>query len=264
MLLPLWGRAKYSVENRNILDDREAEQIIKTCGYDFTEVAKTFGEFGGICYIVRARKFDDVIRKFIEKHPYATVVNIGVGLDTTFSRVDNGSIRWYNLDLPDSITFRKTFLSDSSRNTCIAKSFLDPSWFEEVAFKPDNGILFISGGVFYYFHDKELQPLFQAMAEHFPGGELCFDAESRMALNVSNRMVRKSGNQSAMMYFSVGNAKDLEKWSPQIRLVSGEPLFQGIAVAKHWSFPVRLNVRFLCHSKMMQFVNLRFSFSRSA
>ncbi len=105
MLLPLWGRAKYSMENQNILDNREAEQIIKTCGYDFTEIAKIFGGFGGICYIVRARKFDDSIRKSIKNHPRATAVNIGAGLDTTFSRVDNGLIRWYNLDLPDSITF---------------------------------------------------------------------------------------------------------------------------------------------------------------
>lgn len=105
MLLPLWGRATASEKNPGILYDKEAIEIINNCDYDFSGVAKTFGEFGGLCYVVRARKTEDTIRKFIGRHPRATIVNIGAGLDTTFSRVDNGTIRWYNLDLPDAIAF---------------------------------------------------------------------------------------------------------------------------------------------------------------
>jgi hypothetical protein len=45
--------------------------------------------------------------EFIEKHPEATIVNIGCGLDTTFSRIDNGKIQFYELDLPDVIALRK-------------------------------------------------------------------------------------------------------------------------------------------------------------
>jgi hypothetical protein len=40
------------------------------------------------------------IGKYIERYPEATVINIGAGLDTTFSRVANGKMRWYDLDLP--------------------------------------------------------------------------------------------------------------------------------------------------------------------
>lgn len=53
------------------------------------------------------------------------MVNVGAGLDTSFSRVDNGNILWYNLDFPDSIAFRKRFNPDCQRNISIAKSLLN-------------------------------------------------------------------------------------------------------------------------------------------
>jgi len=164
MLLPLWGRAVASERNPEILYDQQAIEIIESCDYDFSSIAKTFGEFGGICYIVRARKIEDAIRAFIQNHPRATVVNIGAGLDTSFSRVDNGTIQWYNLDLPDAIAFRQNFLPDSERNVSIAKSLFDTTWFDDVRFTRQDGIFFVSGGVFYYFKEQQLREIFKAMA----------------------------------------------------------------------------------------------------
>ena len=69
MLIPLWGRASASEKNPGILDDKQATEIIAGCDIDFSEIAKAFGEYGGITYIVRARKVDDTVRKFIEKYP---------------------------------------------------------------------------------------------------------------------------------------------------------------------------------------------------
>jgi len=42
-------------------------------------------------------------------------VNIGCGFDTTFERIDNGKITFYDLDLPDVINLRKQFISNCSR-----------------------------------------------------------------------------------------------------------------------------------------------------
>jgi O-methyltransferase involved in polyketide biosynthesis len=262
MLIPLWGRAKFSRQNPTILLDEEAERIIQDCGFDFSGVEGSFNEFGGICYIVRARKIDDVIRGFIAKHPRATVVNIGAGLDTTFSRVDNGLINWHNLDLPDAVAYRQALIPDSPRNTCIAKSVLDASWLDDVIFTPEDGIFFVSGGVFYYLHEKDLRTIFHIMAKRFPGGELCFDAESKIAVSASNRMVQKSGNTGARMYFSVGNARALEQWSPYIELVSSEPLFKDMPLSRQWSAGTRFACRVSNLLKPMKFIHLRFSESR--
>ncbi len=259
MLLPLWGRATASAKNLEILNDKEAIEIIKNCDYDFSTIAKTFGEFGGICYIVRARKIDDAIRRFIRKHPRASIVNIGAGLDTTFSRVDNGTINWYNLDLPDAITFRQNFLPDSPRNTSIAKSLFDTSWFEDVVFNPRDGILFVSAGVFYYFREEQLKAIFEAMAHRFPGGEIYFDAESRQTVKKSNRMVEKTGNKGAMMYFYVNDLKALESWSPNIRAIACEKYFKGIPVNRQWGLGIRFMMKISDRINMMKFIHLRFS-----
>jgi O-methyltransferase involved in polyketide biosynthesis len=259
MLLPLWGRAEYSRLNPDILDDKEAIEIIRSCGYDFSAVSKVFGEYGGLCYIYRARKIDDAVRAYIKEHPRATVVNIGAGIDTTFSRVDNGQIRWYNLDLPDAAAFRRTLISEPERSAVIAKSFFDTSWFDDIAFDRNDGIIFISAGVFYYFREEEIKSVVAAMARRFPGGELYFDAESKIALTKSNSMVKKAGNTNALMYFYVNDAKSLESWSPQIRLISCEPFFKGIPKKKNWAMGTRLFMSLADMLNMLKFVRLRFT-----
>jgi O-methyltransferase involved in polyketide biosynthesis len=178
MLMPLWGRAFASKLNPQILDDSEAIKTVNSLDYDFSKIENNFGEFGGICYIVRARVFDDIIKDFIKEHPNASIVNIGAGLDTTFSRIDNGSIYWHNLDLPEAIEFRKTLIPDSERNIAIPLSVFDFAWFDKIKFEPENGILFTAAGVFYYFKEHEIKQLFCAMSEQFPGGIMAFDAES--------------------------------------------------------------------------------------
>ncbi|WP_242273087.1 class I SAM-dependent methyltransferase [Bacillus cereus group sp. BfR-BA-01310] len=258
MLIPLWGRANGSEKNKDILDDMEAIRIIKDCDFDFSKIADTFGEYGCITYIARARKIDDTIKQFISKHPNATIVNIGAGLDTTFSRVDNGTIHWYNLDLPDAISFRKTLIDDSPRNISIAKSFFNTSWFDDVKYDPKDGILFISAGVFYYFKEEELKKIIVAMAKRFPEGELYFDAESKFALKLSNATVKKSGNNGAMMHFHVNNPKAIEKWSSNIKVLSCSPFFKDIPTKKNWDGSTRIMMRIVNLIKMLKFVHLRF------
>ncbi|MDR0733273.1 MAG: class I SAM-dependent methyltransferase, partial [Dysgonamonadaceae bacterium] len=116
LMFPVWGRAVYSKLYPEILDDKEAIGIINSLDYDFGEIEKAFGEYGGLAYIVRGRKMDDVIKHFISEHPNATVVNIGAGFDTTFSRIDNGAIHWYDMDISEVIALRKKIIPEGARN----------------------------------------------------------------------------------------------------------------------------------------------------
>ena len=49
---------------------------------------------------------DRSLREIIRKHPDSVIVNMGAGFDDRFSRVDNGRIRWFDIDLPDMICAR--------------------------------------------------------------------------------------------------------------------------------------------------------------
>ena len=258
MLLPLWGRATASYSDPEILNDPEAERIVRECGYDFKDVERSFGEYAGVCYVVRARKTDDAIKDFIKKHPKASIVNIGSGLDTMFSRVDNGQIKWYNLDLPDAIAFRESLITEKERSKNIPISMLDTEWFERVDFNKEDGAFFFAAGVFHYFKEEELKVMVSAMAEHFPKGELFFDAETAAAIKKSNKMVRKTGNTNAVMYFSVNKAKKLNDWSPKVRLISEEPYFKGIKRNKKWKLSTRIIISMSDAANMVKFIHLRF------
>lgn len=54
--------------------------------------------------------------------------------------------------------------------------------FEQIDFHPEDGIVFFASGVFYYFKKTDVEKLFTAMAEHFTGGKLIFDATKKKGL----------------------------------------------------------------------------------
>ncbi len=140
MLLPLWGRGLYSRLYPELLEDPYTEKLYRQVRHDFSDIEGAMGEYGGLAYLVRARKFDLALLDHLEDHPRAVVVNLGAGLDTTFSRVDNGLIRWFDLDLPDAIAFRQKLILGSERGACLARSAFDQSWFDEIGFMPEDGV----------------------------------------------------------------------------------------------------------------------------
>jgi O-methyltransferase involved in polyketide biosynthesis len=258
LMFPLWGRAVFSRLYPEILDDREALSIINSLDYNFREVEKAFGEYGGLSYIIRSRKIDDIIRRFVSEHPNATVVSIGAGFDTAFSRVDNGSLHWYDIDLSDVIALRKKIIPEKPRSIYIAKSVFDYSWFEDIRFDVNDGILFVAGGVFFYYTENEVRELFIALAENFTAGELYFDGQTKTALKVSNRMVRKTGNKGAIMYFYINNPKVFTSWSPLLHLKSAEPYFKHVIMDKRWKISTKLNMIFCNLLKMVSFYHIKF------
>jgi O-methyltransferase involved in polyketide biosynthesis len=225
MLLALYGRAKASRFFPDVLQDTEAERIVDAMDYDFSQIDETYGtEYACLCCLVRAKRLDEWCKAYIQKHPNGTVVNLGSGLDATFSRVDNGSVRWYNIDLPDSIAFRQRFIPPAERAADIAKSMLDYTWLDDVE-TDDGGVFVLADGLFYYFEEAQVRELIRRVSEHFPRGEIFFDAQSKTVVRISNRMVRKAGNKGAEMRFWVNDLQALKKWSETIRKVERVPFF---------------------------------------
>jgi len=259
MLGPLWARATYSEKYPVLLNDPKASQIIKKLDYDFSGVQEFLDDWRGLGLLVRARSFDDALNKFIEKNPNTTVVNIGAGLDTTFFRVDNGKIKWYDLDLPDAIEFRKQFIPESPRSKYIAKSVLDYSWFDDIEFHADKGIFFIAGGFIYYFKEEEISTLFRAMAERFPGGEIIFDAISKLAKIILNRRVRKAGTESKPFCFSVGNPmKKFPKWPNKIEMVDWFTIWARTPRNPNWNKKTLKMINIAERFKTAKIVHVRF------
>jgi len=125
---------------------------------------------------------DNKVKAYIKEHTHASVVNLGAGFDTAFYRVDNGTIRWYDLDLPEVIEIRKQLLPETDRSTYIAQSFLDPGWCQEI--NTENGVFMVAGGLFRYFSEAEVRQFFSLLADSFPGCEIVFEAESKSSIDI--------------------------------------------------------------------------------
>ena len=115
-----------------MLRDQTALEIIEKVDYDFASIAENISELSQVAWIMRSIYIDEVIKNFLVQHPKATIVNIGCGMDTTFDRIDNGSLHWYDLDLPDVIELRRKFIKEGERRKFISASFLDKDWLEEI------------------------------------------------------------------------------------------------------------------------------------
>jgi O-methyltransferase involved in polyketide biosynthesis len=139
------------------------------------------------------------------------------------------------------MAFRHKFIPAARRGGDIAKSMFDYTWLDEV--KTTDGTVFIlAGGLFYYFEESQLKELFARIAEHFPQGELFFDAQSKTAVKISNRMVRKTGNKGSEMYFYVNDVQKLKDWSPKIRKVESVPFFGDLRKEKRFKLSSRINM----------------------
>lgn len=185
-LEPLYGRAKISREYSSLFNDIKAVELIKQIDYDFSVIDKAFVDYLWFTYAARAMQLDSKIKAYIKDHPYASVINLGAGFDTGFYRIDNGKIHWYDLDLPELIKIRKQLLPETDRSTCIANSFLDPSWCKDINTK--NGLFMIAGGLFHYFNEAEIRKFFSLLEDHFSSCDIVFEAESKSSINVDGSL----------------------------------------------------------------------------
>jgi len=228
LLLPLWGRAAENRKRRPLLVDRKALEIIDRIDYDFTRMAARIRSISRFEWIARSIHIDRSIQEFLGRHPEATIVNVGCGLDTTFDRVDNGRLHWYDLDLPDVIELRRQFIPESGRMQCIAASFLDDGWFGRI---PDKAqVMFIAAGVLYYFEESRLREMFRRIATSFPGSEFVFDAASPYGVGLANRKVIESAgfDERSFLQWGIEHASDMSAWDDRIRVVREFPMFRGL------------------------------------
>ena len=91
----------------------------------------------------------------LTRYPSSSIVNIGCGLDTTFSRVDNGQITWYDLDLPDFIELRQKLIPNEERQQVLPFSLFDyDKWLPEI--RRNDNVFLLSLGVLYYFDEDSI------------------------------------------------------------------------------------------------------------
>jgi len=219
LFLPLWGRAHETRKTNPLLIDRTALEIIEKVDFDFSTITKNISELSQIAWIMRSICVDGVIGGILEKDPKATIVNIGCGLDTTFDRIDNGHLFWYDLDLPDVIELRRMFIKGNDRRKTISASFLDEGWLNEIVI--GDTVLFIAAGVFYFFKEEEIRDFLKKLVDRYPGGELLFDVCSPYGVKAANQMVIKRAglDERSFLKWGLKHTKDILSWDKRFKIL---------------------------------------------
>ena len=230
LVIPLFGRMVCSERFAELFSDSSAKRICDSLDYDFAEKRKKMESVAGLfgALEVAQRQFDlrCEVEAYLNVHPRAAVVNLGCGLDDTFSKVDNGQCRGYNIDLPDVIRVRNDLLPAGERETNLACDLNDPAWMDKI--DAADGAVFFAAGVFYYFRTADVKKLFQTMAARFPGAVLAFDScNERGAKLMRKTWLKEAGITDVNAFFSLEDEAELNAWSDRFASVSAKSYMRG-------------------------------------
>lgn len=219
LFMPVWARVVETKKRNPVLVDNTAIEIIDSVEFDFSNMSENVPEISQISWIARCKRFDLIVKDFINKYPGGTVVNIGCGLDTSYERINSQSVMWYDLDLPDVIELKKKFLKETENRKYIPKSFLETSWFEDILV--NDKVLFISAGVFVYFEEKEIREFIIRVADRFEDSEMFFDVTSPKGVEIANQVILKSGLDSRSFFkWGLTDKSVITSWDNKIKLLN--------------------------------------------
>ncbi len=262
LIIPLFGRLVCSERFPQLFSDPEAKRICDSLDYDFAEKRKKMespaGIFGALEVAQRHYDLCCEVEAYLQDHPKAAVVNLGCGLDDTFSKVDNGLCRGYNLDFTDVIAVRNELLPAGEREQNLACDLNDFTWMD--AIDGSNGAVFFAAGVFYYFKTEDVRRLFSAMAERFSGAVLTFDScNERGAKLMRKTWLKEAGITDVSAFFSLENEKELEAWSSRFASVSAKSYMRGYRdIYKNVGLFHKLMIRFCDSLVKMKIVKIVF------
>jgi len=257
LFIPLWCRAQVSMKYPSLLHDPKAVDLVEAIDYDFSVIDKRLSPEFRLTSVARARQCDHAIQVYIADHPRASVINLGAGLDTTFYRVDNGTIQWYDLDLPNVIAVRKQLIPETNRTHFIAKSLLDMSWCDDLV-DIDNGVFAVASGVLGYLDEAQVKIFFSALADRLPGAEMVFSAYSQQEVSLINKSLQRLGMIRAAMKWALEDANDLTRWDNRITIIDQFSFFRDIPIPHDpvWGKETIRRIHAIDKQKLMSIVHV--------
>ncbi len=180
-IIPLAIKASETLRSNARVKDQKAVEIIRALNVD-TKPYDKFMSHEGV--IARTVMLDRTLSKMIKKEPESVIVNLGSGFDDRFSRMDNGKILWFDVDLPDMIALRKKAFAERDRVTMVACSILEEGWCSTVraGVNTENpNYIFLAEGLFMYLTMDEIQRFLIILKKSFPeGGTLIAEQNNKL------------------------------------------------------------------------------------
>lgn len=213
MLVPVYARALESRKKKHAFYDEAAVRTVEALDYDFEKHGKSKMNMWGCA--ARTIVFDQEVSSYIKDHPDCSVINMACGLDDRFSRVDNGTIEWYNLDFENVMAIREKLIPESGRVHNISTSVLDFAWMEQI--KNRAHILVIAEGLLMYLTEREVQTLFHKISASFKHVTLLLELMSTWM--VKNQKIHDTVKMTtAVFIWGIESAEDFTKICPMYKM----------------------------------------------
>ena len=131
LFVPMLGRIYASEHCPNILYDQKALELKKKLPSGLPEQDGQ-SQYTLLASAARSANMDRFIRAFLERRPDGVIVQLGCGLETAYFRCDNGRSRWYAVDLPHVVEYRRELLPEPERETYLAGDAFAEDWIRQI------------------------------------------------------------------------------------------------------------------------------------
>lgn len=220
-LCTLYLRACDGRSPRPILGDTAAVDAVDRIDYDWARMRRSLRP--GInqwLVAVRASRFDAWSADFLRRHPDASVLHLGCGMDTRAFRLHPpGEVRWFDIDRPQVIELRRKLYDDRDNYRMLGASVTDSSWLEEIP--ADRPALIVAEGLLIYLREPEVRALLQRLTDRFPAGEMLFDTLAPIGPRFSKLFTK------GIVTWGIADARELQQWNPRLRFLEDAPGFAG-------------------------------------
>jgi O-methyltransferase involved in polyketide biosynthesis len=268
LFLTLGSRALDNRLLRPFLGDTLADEIITTIGYDLAKFptlnTKALDERSKVFDVaVRAKRLDEMVRRFVARQPDAVVLDLGAGLDGRIFRVNPpATVEWYDVDFPEVVALRKRVLPASVNAHNIGANLTDPDLLHNVP--SDRPAIIVADGVVQFLALKDFVSLLKRLTNHFPNGELALNAYTTYATWVLKHARAMATIADGVVNPGFNDPRLVERWVDGLTLLDEDFLTRAPEVAE---LPLigrvasRMAARSATASRIMRTMVLRYGFS---
>ncbi len=267
LFLTLGGRALDSRLPRPFLGDTMADEILTTVGYDLANFpslnTKLLDAKSTVFDIaVRAKRLDEVVRRFVVQHPDAVVLDLGAGLDDRMFRVDPPpTVEWYDIDFPVVDELRRQVLPHAASAHSVGADLTDPDWLDDIP--TERPAVIVADGLIAFLTEEGLVSLLNRLTGHFPSGELAFNLYTTYATWALKHSRGLAAIADGVVNPGFNDPRQPERWVGGLKLIEEIFLTRAPEVAELPLF-IRMTARLAAPSatvsRMVGTVVVRYSF----
>ena len=213
-LITLAIRASETTRPNARIKDQKAKEIIDTLGVDVSRFDPFMSHEG---VVARTIMYREELKKLVRKYPDAVCINLGCGFDDKFSQVDNGTIRWFDVDLPDQNAVRRKVYKDQERCIMMDGDALNGTWTKNIP--KSKMYIIVMEGVLEYFSKEQVKACLNMLCDSFPHGYLLAELHSPF-------MEKNSKHHDAVKYTNASfgwgtkSGEEYLELEPRMKLVS--------------------------------------------